>query len=175
MIKLTITGAIISKGYDGAPALQFSENGKAVRFKIGHRVYDKNAKDNHRYINLAVKAFTPLCERIEKMMLKEGSHINIAGRLDEDRWEKDGQEHSRLVVIIEDIEYSGSLPKADSNGNGNGFSNGNGNGYNNGKSNPAVPPTQKDHEKQRSHEQSPMPSGFTGYEHFGGDNPFFPA
>jgi hypothetical protein len=173
MIKMFITNAFVSKGYKDTPAVQFSGNGKAVRFKIGHRVYDKNAKDNHRYINLAVKAFGPLCERIEKMGIKEGSSVNIIGRYDEEKWEADGQEYCRAIVIIEEIEYSGSITKSENNEN-------RGNGSVEGSSNSSVttpangskekPPTQN-----RPDGQPAMPSGFTGYESFGGDNPFFPT
>ena len=40
MIKTIITGAVISQGYDNAPALKFSEKGDAVWFRIGKKVYD---------------------------------------------------------------------------------------------------------------------------------------
>ena len=50
----------ISKGYKDAPALRFNDKKTAVQFKIGQRVYDKDAPNKHRYINFAVKAFSPL-------------------------------------------------------------------------------------------------------------------
>lgn len=37
MFKVIATDVVISKGYDGAPALKFSENGESVRFRIGKR------------------------------------------------------------------------------------------------------------------------------------------
>jgi len=47
MIKMIATRAVISKGYDGAPALRFSEgtDNPSVRFKIGVAVYDKRAEN----------------------------------------------------------------------------------------------------------------------------------
>ena len=87
MFKVIATDVVISKGYDGAPALKFSENGESVRFRIGKKVYDTRAENNTRWVNLSVKAFGPVCERIKKMQLKESSFINILGRLDEDVWE----------------------------------------------------------------------------------------
>lgn len=48
MIKTIITGAVISQGYDNAPALKFSEKGDAVRFRIGKKVYDPKEDGNHR-------------------------------------------------------------------------------------------------------------------------------
>ena len=37
MFKVIATDVVISKGYDGAPALKFSENGESVRFRIGKK------------------------------------------------------------------------------------------------------------------------------------------
>lgn len=66
MFKVIATDVVISKGYDGAPALKFSENGESVRFRIGKKVYDTRAENNTRWVNLSVKAFGPVCERIKK-------------------------------------------------------------------------------------------------------------
>ena len=91
MIKTIITGAVISQGYDNAPTLKFSEKGDAVRFRIGKKVYDPKEEDNHRWINLPVKAFGALCDRVRKMKLQAGSYVNLLGRLDEDEWtDKEG-------------------------------------------------------------------------------------
>ena len=181
MFKVAITDATISKGFEGKPALNFSTNKSAVNFKIGYRVYDKNAPNNHRFINFAVKAFTPLVERIEKMKLKEGSRVHIWGKMDEDIWDDEqGQKQSRLVIIADDIEYASSDTNK-SNGNGT-----NGAG--------AAPPVQNGNEQvevpqtgpnsppaqpqQNSQENQPegMPSGFGGYNSFdnGENNDFFP-
>ena len=75
MLKVFATQVVVSRGYDGAAAIKFSEKGDAVRFRIGKKVYDPNAENNARWINLAVKGFGPICERIKKMQLKEGDHV----------------------------------------------------------------------------------------------------
>lgn len=107
MLKLFATEVIISKGYDNAPALRFSEKGDSVRFRIGARVYDTRAKDNTRWINFGVKAFGPVCDRVKRMQLKEGSRINLTGRLDEDVWEdaKTHEKKSASVIILDELEY----------------------------------------------------------------------
>lgn len=107
MFKVIATDVVISKGYDGAPALKFFENGESVRFRIGKKVYDTRAENNTRWVNLSVKAFGPVCERIKKMQLKESSFINILGRLDEDVWEDSTthEKRSAMVVILDEIEY----------------------------------------------------------------------
>lgn len=67
MLEVIATSAVVSRGYDGAAALRFSEKGDAVRFRIGKKVYDTRAENNTRWINLSVKAFGDICERIKKM------------------------------------------------------------------------------------------------------------
>ena len=107
MFKVIATDAVVSRGYDNAPALKFSERGDSVRFRIGKKVYDTRAKDNHRWVNPSVKAFGPVCERIRKMQLRDGSFVNILGRLDEDTWEDSTthEKRSAIVVILDEIEY----------------------------------------------------------------------
>ena len=79
MFKVIATDVVVSKGYDNTPALKFSDRGDSVRFRIGKKVYDTRAKDNHRWVNLSAKAFGPVCERIRKMQLRDGSFVNILG------------------------------------------------------------------------------------------------
>ena len=158
MFKVIATDVVISKGFDGAPALKFSEKGDSVRFRVGKKVYDTRAENNSRWVNLSVKAFGAVCERIQKMKLKESSFVNILGRLDEDVWE-DPETHekkSAMVVILDEIEYcaSGSNQPKD---NGNTTS-----------AELAVAQAQQDKDASSAPE-----GGFTGYEPFGGVNSFF--
>lgn len=155
MIKMTITNAVVSQGYEGAPALNFSENGdnKFVKFRVGSSVYDKNAENKRRYVNMTVKAFNGMVTRIESMKLDAGMHVNVSGRYDEDTWEdKNNQKKSAPVLIIEDIEFCSGGP---------GKQNGDGSAPADSTSAPS--------------KQTQAPSGnFTGYENFGGANPYFP-
>ena len=98
-------------------------------------------------------------ERIRKMGLKEGSHIALSGRYDEDVWEDEQTKtkKSMPVIILDELEYcfSGS---SKSSGDGN---------------------------KATAAPQNPMPNyaaapadgamngGFTGYQPYGGGNSFF--
>ena len=150
MLKVFGTQVVISRGYDGAAAIKFSEKGDAVRFRIGKKVYDSNAADNTRWFNMAVKGFGPICERIKKMQLKEGSFVNFVGRLDEDVWEdsQTKEKKSVTVIILDEIEYAsgGSRPKENQN---------NSQTTNNANATPL------------------SEGGFTGFEAFGSSNPFF--
>ena len=155
MLKVFATQVVISKGYDNNAAIKFSENGDSVRFRIGKKVYDPNAENNARWINISVKGFGAVCERIRKMQLKEGSFVNLLGRLDEDIWtdQQTNEKRSVMVIILEDIEYaSGGGKKENNQTNGQPA---------NGANNPA----------------SAAPAangngGFTGYEPFGGGSFF---
>lgn len=102
-------GILSCKGFDGAPALKFSETGESVRFRFGKKVYDTHAENNTRWVNMTVKAFGPVCERIKKMKLKEGSFVNLTGRLDEDSWvdQNTNETKSMMVIILDEIEYAG--------------------------------------------------------------------
>jgi len=156
MLKVFATQVVISRGYDGAAAIKFSEKGDAVRFRIGKKVYDPNAENNARWVNLAVKGFGPICERIKKMQLKDGSFVNLIGRLDEDVWEDSTthEKRSAMVVILDEIEYcssGGGKQRTDEAGE---------------QPRAAGAPA-------KSASNGEMPGNFTGFEPFGGVNSFF--
>lgn len=156
MLKVFATNVIISNGYNGAPALKFSDDGNSVRFRFGKKVYDTRAENNTRWVNLSVKAFGNVCERIKSMKLKEGSFVNLTGRLDEDSWTdtNTGEHKSMTVIILDDIEYaSGGGGKKDGQASGQSQS---------GSANAPAPSA-----------PAPTASGnFTGYEAFGGGSLF---
>lgn len=163
MLKFFASNVVVSKGYQNAPALKFSEKGDFVRFRVGQKVYDPRAEDNHRWINLTVKCFdAALVDRIRKMGLKEGSFISLSGRYDEDVWEDEESREKRSmpVIILDELEFSGG-----------GKRNGDGQKPVSGKSTPAsAAPADPAAGFQSGYQ---MPGNFTGYEGFGGGNNFF--
>ena len=72
------------------------------------------------------KVFGKLGETLAKCMTK-GKQVAIRGYLKQERWEKDGQKQSRVVLNCEEIELLGGMQS-----NGNNASYGNDNGYGNG-------------------------------------------
>ena len=54
MLMFFASDVVVSKGYQNAPALKFSEKGDFVRFRVGQKVYDPRAEENHRWINITV-------------------------------------------------------------------------------------------------------------------------
>ena len=57
MLMFFASDVVVSKGYQNAPALKFSEKGDFVRFRVGQKIYDPRAEDNHRWINITIKSF----------------------------------------------------------------------------------------------------------------------
>lgn len=110
MNKLFITQAIVSKGYENAPAIKFNGkegNAATARFRIGEKQYDSKAENHTRWMNWNVVAYGHMCERVEKMQLKEGSYINLVGRITEETFteQQSQKEITYPVLILEDIEY----------------------------------------------------------------------
>lgn len=130
MVAIVAPNVFISKGYENEPALKFSEKGESVQFNIGWKVYDPKAENDSRWINMHVKGFGQVCERIKKMNLKESSCVNLYGRLDEDVWidKNSGEKKKRPVIILDNIDfaYAGSKSKDGQNGGGTPADNGNG-------------------------------------------------
>lgn len=157
MMLQLVTDAVISKGYGGAPAFHSSEDGRMLSFKIGCKVYDKRADKETRWVNFNVNAFDDLAERVRRMNLKEGSHINVMGNFDMKPWvnRETGEITTWPTIRAVNIEYAASaLPKQDAQ-----------------TAQKAVPVQDKQEQSALPPEQLP---GFTGYEPFGGGNSYYP-
>ena len=164
MLKFFASNVVVSKGYQNSPAVKFSEKGDFVRFRVGQKVYDPRAEDNHRWVNLTVKCFdAALVDRIRKMGLKEGSFITLSGRYDEDVWEDEETKEKRSMpcIILDELEFSGSGGGKKSGDGQNGSTAPNAN--NTAPAAPAAAPQ----------EGQQMPGNFAGYEGFGGGNNYF--
>ena len=154
MILQLITDAVISKGYNGAPAFHTSADGNMLGFKVGCKVFDKKADNETRWININVNAFDDVAQRIQKMNLKEGSHINLFGSFDMKPWinRETGEVKTWPTVRAIAIEYASSVTVRTS------------------------APEEPNHDAEQADydllppEQLP---GFTGYAPFGSINTFF--
>lgn len=170
MFLFSASGAVVSKGYQNKPAVQFSETADFVQFRIGTKVYDPKAEDKHRWVNMTIKCFDPtLIARIRNMKLKEGACVDLVGSYDEDVWEDEQtkQKRSRPFVRIYDIDYS----------NGGGKRSGDGQKTADSQSSTPEPTPESTlapaPEAPAAQEDVQMPGNFTGYESFGGGNAFF--
>lgn len=90
---------------DASEGMKTSANGVAwgsfsIAVNKGEKQSDGTWKDKAMYYD--VKAFGKLYERCVPRMTK-GTTVVVKGSLDQDRWEKDGQKFSKVVVIADEI------------------------------------------------------------------------
>jgi single-strand DNA-binding protein len=91
------------------PELRYIPSGTAVS-EIGLAVNDR-VKRNDQWVDEATFVDVTLWGRtaeIANEYLSKGSPVLIEGRLKLDRWEKDGQKHSKLRVVGERLQLLGS-------------------------------------------------------------------
>lgn len=82
-------------------------NGAGVKFSIASNESYFSKKDDKRveyvsYFDITVwgKAGEPVMK-----FLSKGSKVAIDGRLKQERWEKDGQRQSKLVIVAQSVEF----------------------------------------------------------------------
>ncbi len=92
-------------------------NGNVVRLRIAsdYAGKDRENPDNRTgYFNVTVflnddNTNTKFVRsQIENGNLKKGSQVAILYRLQQDRWEKDGQKMSNVTLVAESLNYAGS-------------------------------------------------------------------
>jgi single-strand DNA-binding protein len=71
-----------------------------------------------------------------KQYLTKGKQVAVDGELRQDRWEKDGQNHSRIVIVANNVQLLGGNTGSGNYSNAGGFAPANNNpqGYNQGYS-----------------------------------------
>lgn len=110
--QFSLANVFVQKGYGEEPAVNLRRNDAGevtiATFGVSGTVFDSKAENNKRYVNFSCKAFGPAAKRIEKMKLGAGSNVNIGGSLDVETWEKDGNKRSRVILVIDAIEYNGA-------------------------------------------------------------------
>src|SRR5690606_22398921 len=96
------------------PDLRYSQSGIAVaNFSIAvDRPFNRDETDFFDIV-----AFRKLAELAANHLTK-GRQVGITGRLQQDRWEQDGQKRSKVVVVVEEITFVG--PRPDSAGDESG-------------------------------------------------------
>lgn len=124
MIKMFIDNAIITRSYNSdepAVAIGTTSNGNPYcRFRIGVSIYDTNSQNNRRWINFTVSGYDAIPARVEKMGLKEGSHISLVGSFDQRSYTNNqGEEKSYLDIRLDDISFSSFGGSKNSDGNQN--------------------------------------------------------
>jgi single-strand DNA-binding protein len=91
------------------PELRYIPSGTAVS-EIGLAVNDR-VKRNDQWVDETTFVDVTLWGRTAEVAneyLSKGSPVLIEGRLKQDRWEKDGQKHSKIKVVAEKMQMLGS-------------------------------------------------------------------
>ena len=107
------------------PELRYIPSGTAVS-DIGLAVNDRVKKgdqwvDEVTFVDITLWGRTA---EIANEYLSKGSPILIEGRLKLDRWEKEGQKHSKLKVVGDRLQMLGSKGEGGGGGGGRGRSRG---------------------------------------------------
>src|SRR5690606_6860131 len=98
------------------PKLRCTPNGTAVA-TCSIAVPRRRNRDEVDWIDLT---FWGKTAELAANHLTKGRQVGITGRLQQERWEKDGEKRSRVVVVVEEITFVG--PRPDSAGDeGGGF------------------------------------------------------
>jgi len=96
MLNFYATNAIINKGYEDSPAIKIREgekDGKAWIFanlSVGIRGNRKNADGKYDYTNVQLEASAGNAKYLRDYC-DAGTRINVAGVIEDDRYEKDGE------------------------------------------------------------------------------------
>ena len=102
------------------PELRYIPSGTAVT-EIGLAVNERRKGPNGERIDEVHFIDVTLWGRTAEIVseyLGKGSPVLVEGKLKQDRWEKDGQKHSKLKVVGDRIEFIGA--KEGSGGGGGG-------------------------------------------------------
>lgn len=115
--SLTIIGRLTSDA-----ELQYTNSGAAVT--KGSIAVNRSRKDGDQWVEeVSFFSFEIWGRRGESLnqYLSKGTRISISGSLKQDRWEKEGQKHSRVYIHCEKIQLLGGNQNNDSQGNNGGY------------------------------------------------------
>jgi len=150
----SLAGVVVTKGYQGAPAVKFAETSnsktKVAHFRAALPVYDKTGNNNTRWIPFDFVAFGLNAERIERMGVDANSMLVIAGSIDYESFDGQNGKVNRHTFLVEAVDYYGN-----NGGKKNNESNGNAAPAANNGSRNAAPASNNNGGKQQQHRSAP--------------------
>ena len=101
---LSINGRLVRES-----ELRFSTSGTAIlKFSIAvNRSVKKGDKWEDEASFFDCTFFGKMAESVNKY-LEKGKQVSIIGELKQERWEKDGKQNSRIVIVVEKLQLLGS-------------------------------------------------------------------
>ena len=114
----------------GQPILEF-------RIAVSRRFRTQNGENREETLFIDVNLWGKIGESIAQYM-KRGKPVFVEGRLKLDEWERDGQKHSKMRVVADNIQLLGSRQGGDGN-QGGGNNSGQRGSYQSQRQAPAAP------------------------------------
>lgn len=90
-------------------SLKYTQSGKAIStFAIAvNKVYKDNSGEKQESVSyFDISLFGRPAETLQQYLTK-GKQVGISGELKQDRWEKNGQNYSRVYVVAENVMLLG--------------------------------------------------------------------
>lgn len=105
---MSLNTLAISGNVGRDPEVKYFESSKVkASFSVAVQGY---SKDETNWVN--IEAWGKTAEFVGNYVRK-GSLVLVSGRLKEERWEKDGQQRSRLIVVADRVESPRSANNSD--------------------------------------------------------------
>ena len=91
------------------PELKYTQGGTAVASLsvANNKTFTQNGEKKEQVSFFNCTAWGKLAETLSKYVHK-GDKIAVEGRLQQRTWEKDGQKHSVVEVVIDNVQFLGS-------------------------------------------------------------------
>jgi len=109
---------ILSAGLIAEPELIANGNIAKLRIAVDYAGSEKGAGPSSGYFDVVYylkdgsefssKNAMFLSKQITESKMKKGSQIQIVGRLIQERWQQDGGNRSKVVIVAEAVTYAGS-------------------------------------------------------------------
>ena len=125
MMARGFSKAIITGNITRDPELRTTPSGSQVcSFSVAvNRNYKDSSGESKEDVSFIDCSAWGKAAEIIRQYAKKGTGILVSGRLDQRSWEKDGQKHSRVEIVVEDFNFLGGSSNSGSTGSSNNASN----------------------------------------------------
>ena len=125
MMARGFSKAIITGNITRDPELITTPSGSQVcSFSVAvNRNYKDSSGESKEDVSFIDCSAWGKAAEIISQYAKKGTGILVSGRLDQRSWEKDGQKHSRVEIVVEDFNFLGGSSNSGSTGSSNNASN----------------------------------------------------
>jgi single-strand DNA-binding protein len=121
MMARGFSKAIITGNITRDPELRTTPSGSQVcSFSVAvNRNYKDSSGESKEDVSFIDCSAWGKAAEIISQYAKKGTGILVSGRLDQRSWEKDGQKHSRVEIVVEDFNFLGGGSNSNNAGTSN--------------------------------------------------------